>query len=478
MRSLILTLALLCANPAVAADKRVNPPDLSELQGVEAQAFYLALDAVIWGYPVVFFEDLMRGRTAENAEAVTGNPRSQVNELARVRKLRGPEYKQIATPNNDTLYIQSFMDLSPEPLVLTVPAVDDERYYGIQLWDPNGDTFGYVSTRTTGRKAGDYVLVGPSWSGEIPEELPRIESAYENAVYWGRVGVEGPDDVARANEIQDGMLITPLSAFLAGETAKVDVAFSEARVAYTPPADLPDELLFYDKLAHALKFTPPKPGQDSVVADSLSQIGFEDGNTSFDFKSLSDAERSGLAKAYLFGQHLMDVNAQTTGEDVNGWRWSRQAGIMGTDYLFRAAWAKWYTGGNRPEEAIYMDGRKDSDGAPLDGSKPYTFRFEADALPPVSAFWSLSMYQASDGSFVANPIDRYSIGTFTEGLEYAEDGSLTIYIQNEAPQDDAARANWLPAPEGAFYMNLRLYVPDNSLAEGTWAPPYVDAKQN
>ncbi len=367
------------------------------------------------------------------------------------------------------------MDLSREPLVLTVPAVDAERYYGVQLWDPNGDTFGYVGTRTTGRDAGNYVLVGPNWTGDLPDDLPRIDSEYDNAVYWGRVGVEGPNDVPRANEIQDGMLITPLSTFLAGETATVDVAFSEERVAYTPPADLPEELVFYDKLAHSLKFTPPKPGQDAVVTDSLGDLGFSEDGTTFDVSVLSDAERSGLVKAYQFAQHLMDVNAQTAGEEVNGWRWSRTAGIMGTDYLFRAAWAKWYTGGNIPQEAIYMDGRVDSTGAPFNGDTQYAMRFEGDALPPVAAFWSLSMYQSSDGSFVANPINRYSVGTFTDGLIYDDDGSLTIYIQREAPEDAEARANWLPSPDGSFYMNLRMYVPDDSLAEGRWAPPRVTA---
>lgn len=474
----ISAVSFLSWNPASADDRQLPLPDLSGLQGEEAQAFYLALDAVIWGYPIVFFEDLMRGRAAPDAEEKTGNPGSQVNELARVRQLRGPEYTQIATPNNDTLYIQSFMDLSPEPMVLTVPAVDEGRYYAIQLWDPNGDTFAYVGTLTTGSDAGAYALVGPNWTGTLPEGLPRIDSPYVNAVYWGRVGVEGQDDVSRANEIQDGMRITPLSAYPSDAEVPVDVAFSQARVAYTPPADLPEDLLFYDKLAHALQFTPPKPEQDAVIDDSLEQIGFTDDNTTFDPTTLSDAEKSSLAKAYLFANHIMDVNAATTGEEINGWRWSRHAGIMGTDYLFRATWAKWFTGGNSPDEAIYMDGRKDANGAALDGAKSYTIRFEGDALPNVSAFWSLSMYDGATGAFVANPIDRYSIGTYTPGLVYEDDGALTITIQNAEPEGTAATANWLPAPEGAFYMNLRLYGPDDSLANGTWGPPAVEVSGN
>ena len=169
----------------------------------------------------------------------------------------------------------------------------------------------------------------------------------------------------------------------------------------------------------------------------------------------------------------MDVTAQTVGTSVNGWRWNPKSGIMGTDYLFRAAWAKWYTGGNAPEEAIYMDGRTDDRGQPFDGTKAYTMRFEKGPLPNVSAFWSLSMYHLSDGSLVENPKDRYSIGERTEGLNIADDGLLTIYIQQDEPEDEAGKANWLPAPADGFYLNLRLYGPDDSLQKGMWAPPQV-----
>jgi hypothetical protein len=460
-------------SPAMA-DKRTPPPDLGKMSGPEAQAFYLGLNAIMWGYPAVFFEDLMRGRTEPDAEAKTGNPRSLVNQLGLVRHLRGTEFKQIATPNNDTLYAQAFCDVSREPLVISVPAVDKDRYYVIQLWDVNGDTFAYIGSRTTGRDAGHYALVGPGWKGALPVGVKRIDSPSNNFAYWGRIGVNGPDDVKNANAIQDQLRLTPLSRFgESKEQVPPDMKFSAQRVAYQKPADLPDELEFYYKLARALQHTPPKPVQDAVVADSLSQIGFKNGNTTFDYKSLSDAEKSGLAKAYQFGLHVMDVNAQTAGIDVNSWRWSPKSGIMGTDYLFRAAWAKWYTGGNTADEAIYMDGRKDDKGQPFDSRKKYTMRFEQGKFPHVSAFWSLSMYHLSDGSFVENPIKRYSIGDRTPGIVIADDGSLTLYIQHDEPKDKNQKANWLPAPDGNFYLNLRLYGPDDSLQNGTWAPPGV-----
>ena len=459
---------------AMAADKRTPPPDLGKMSGPEAQAFYVGLNAVIWGYPMVFFEDLMRGRTPPDAEEKTGNPRAQVNQFGLVRQLRGPEFKQIATPNNDTLYAQSFVDLSREPMIVSVPAVEKDRYYVLQLWDVNGDTFGHIGSRTTGRGAGHFALVGPNWKGELPNGVKRIDSEYNNLAIWGRIGVKGPDDVANARAIQDKLLLTPLSQFGKSQAQVApDMTFSEQRVAYSKPAELPDDIEFYHKLARAFKYTPPKPKQDAVFADSLSYIGFKKNNTEFDYKSLSDAQKRGLAKAYQFGLHLMDVNAETVGTSINGWRWNPKSGIMGTDYLFRAAWAKWFTGGNVADEAIYMDGRNDDKGNAFDGNKKYTMRFEKGQLPHVGAFWSLSMYHLSDGSFVENPIKRYSIGTYTPGVKPAADGSLTLHIQREEPTDPNQKANWLPAPAGGFYLNLRLYNPDDSLQTGKWSPPQV-----
>ncbi|MEA3274662.1 MAG: DUF1254 domain-containing protein [Pseudomonadota bacterium] len=216
MKTLTTTLLIALLQVALtvhAGDKRTPPPDLGTLSGVGAQAFYLGLDAVIGGYPIVKFEQLMRGRTLPDAEKATGNPRAQVNQLGLMRHLRGPEFKQIATPNNDTLYAQAFCDVSREPLVLSVPAVDERRYYTFQLWDPNGDTFGYVGTRTTGRKAGHYALAGPGWSGKLPDGVQRIDTPYDSFVIWGRIGVDGPDDLQNALAIEDQLRLTPLSQF-------------------------------------------------------------------------------------------------------------------------------------------------------------------------------------------------------------------------------------------------------------------------
>ncbi len=460
------------AMSAFAADMRAPPPNLGTMKGKEATAFYLGVNAVIWGYPAVKFEQLMRVRASTDSVRL-GNPQSAVNQLGLVRKLRGPEFKQVATPNNDTLYAQAFCDVSREPLIVSVPKVDDKRYYGIQLWDPNGDTFAYIGTRTTGREAGDYALAGPDWKGALPAGVKRIDSPYNGLVVWGRIGVDGPGDLDNALAIQDQLRLTPLSQY--GKSDKQvppDLAFSEARLADPNPQHVTGELEFFVELANSLKHTPPK-AQDAVVAESLSQIGFKDNDTTFDAASLSEPEKAGLIKSVQFGQYLMDVYAQTAGEQVNGWRWSPKSGIMGNDYLFRATFAKWFTGGNAPDEAIYMDNRTDDRGKLLDGAKKYQIHFDHGQLPPAKAFWSVSMYNIADGSFVENPIKRYTFGDRTPGIVTNANGSLDIFIQLDAPSEPSQRANWLPSPASGFNLNLRLYVPDDSLQKGTWKPPVV-----
>jgi len=194
LATLFLMALMAVTTSTVAADKRTPPPNLGTMAGKEAEAFYLGLNAVIWGYPTVKFEELMRGRTQPDIVKL-GNPQSAVNQFGLVRQLRGPEFTQIATPNNDTLYVQAFCDVSREPLIVSVPKVDEKRYYGLQLWDPNGDTFGYIGTRTTGRKAGHYALVGPGWKGKLPPNVKRIDSPYNGLAIWGRIGVDGASDL-------------------------------------------------------------------------------------------------------------------------------------------------------------------------------------------------------------------------------------------------------------------------------------------
>lgn len=449
-----------------------SAPNLGTLSGAEAKAFYLGLDAVIFGYPAVKFEQLMRERAQPGASS-KGDPQSAVNQFGLVNELRGPEFKLSATPNNDVLHAQAFCDVSREPLILSVPQFDDARYYCLQLWDPNGETFGYVGSRTTGREAARYALVGPHWSGDLPRDVQRIDAPYNGFAIWGRIGVNGRADLPAARALQAELRLTPLSTFDASSTnVSVDLDFSRMRVSTDFPAEVPADLLFFYELARAIQYTPPKD-QDAVVAQSLAAIGFTPDGKAFDHTALSQAQQDGLTKAYQLGMHLMDVSAASAAANANGWRFIPKSGESGDDYLFRAAFAKWYTGKSTLREAIYLDARNDDQGAAFEGSKRYTMHFDASALPQVSAFWSLSIYNLNDGSLVPNAIERYSIGDRTMGLVTNADGSLDLYLQADEPTGATQRANWLPTPPAGFYLNLRLYGPGDGLQSGTWAPPQV-----
>ncbi len=455
--------------------KQTPAPELGILKGKESEAFYIGIQTMTTYYPLAFYEDLVRGRADINAEKNTGNPRSLVNQFGLMRKLRGPEFKQIATPNNDTYYAQSFVDISKEPLIFHIPEIEPDRYFVFQLWDPYGDTFKYLGSRTIGTNGGDYVFVGPDYEGELPEGLNIVECPYNNFAIWGRIGtLQNDNDEQKVHEIEDNLSLLFLGDYKAGNgRLAANQDFTNKRTELLIPEDLPKGLEWYFKISKALEHTPAK-GLDVVLSGSMSKIGYNEQGTKFDYKSLNKAQISGLKKAALYALNLMDVTASTVGINTNGWRWSPKSGIMGNDYLFRAAWAKWYTGGNSAEEAIYMDGRTDDKGNAFDASKKYIVHFDKDSLPRVKAFWSISMYQLSDGSFVENEINRYSIGDKTKGLTYNEDGSLDIFIQAESPKELKQKSNWLPTPkEGGFYLNLRLYNPDQSLQNGTWKPPMV-----
>ena len=380
----------------------------------------------------------------------------------------------MATPNNDTLYAQAFCDVSREPLVVSVPKIDGNRYYGLQLWDPNGDTFAYIGSRTTGREAGDYALVGPDWMGTLPPGVKRIDSPYNGLAIWGRIGVDGPGDLDNALAIQDQLRLTPLSEY--GKSDKQvppDLAFSEARLADPNPQHVTGELEFFVELANSLKHTPPK-AQDAVVAeiqpDRLQGWQHDLRRRLPQRAGEGRAHQGGAIRPVYHGRLRPD--GRRAGQRLamepevrdHGQRLSVPGDVR--EMVHRRQCARRSHLHRRP----YRRSR-----APLDGAKKYQIHFEKGQQPPAKAFWSVSMYNIADGSFVENPIKRYTFGDRTPGAVTNPDGSLDIFIQQDAPSNANERANWLPSPAGGFNLNLRLYVPDDSLQKGTWKPPVVKA---
>ncbi len=431
----------------------------------------LAEEAYIYAFPM-----LMGYRYLFGSYLAKGAPsyRAPLNSLVSDSRALDWRFKDVITPNADTPYSFATLDLRTEPYVLSVPSVTD-RYYVMQLEDLLGFNEHYVGTRATGTEAGSYLLVGPRWSGDVPQDITQTLRFETDIVFLiGRTQLLGPEDVSRLQAVQRGYELQPLSVFAATPAA-----------ANAPVVDWPiwaDEASrderFIGYLNFLLTFCEPVHDDDAALMRRLGEIGVAPG-AAFDAETLDpdarDAVRAGVERA----RRRMEAAAEAMPAYSTGWTNSDPFGdraFYAGDYLRRAVGAQLGWGGNDRIEAMYPILRHDADGEVLDGSRhAYTMTWKTD--PPTHAFWSVTIYDRSyDGSagfMVKNPIDRYLINSTTEGLVRGEDGSLVMYIQHERPGGDAAAANWLPAPDEPFYLVLRDYYPAEEALDGSWAPPAV-----
>jgi hypothetical protein len=383
----------------------------------------------------------------------------------------------VVTPNSDTPYSLLGMDLRAEPLVISVPAIEKERYYSVQLVDSNTYNFGYIGTRATGPEAGSYLVVGPEWQGAKPEGIGKIfRSTTQFAVAIFRTQLFNPADIDHVRQIQALYRAQPLSAFLR------QPAPPAAPVLDFPKID--KELAkqnFFDYLDFALQFAPAAENEKGI-REQLALIGVGPGK-SFRFKDLSLEKKLETVIGLKQGKDKVDAAVESAGTKINGWNISApfgDAAHFNGDWLLRAAAAQAGIYGNDADEAMYPMTRNAVSGEIIDaGAHAYTLTFPAGDLPPVNAFWSVTMYDSKTQLLVKNPIDRYLINSpMLPDLKKNPDGSLTIYIQHASPGPDK-EANWLPAPDGPVYLVMRLYWPKKNppsilpAGKGDWKPPGV-----
>ena len=288
----------------------------------------------------------------------------------------------------------------------------------------------------------------------------------------GRTQTNGPEDYPAAKEVQDGFLITPLSQW-GRERQPVNGLIDPAVDMVTPPLEqlkkMPP-LRFFSYAAELLKINPPHFTDQPIIA-RMKRLGFAVGRT-FDTGNAEPAIRRALEQGAADGFKTMQAAGPAMGRSVNGWQINTQTmGVYGTNYLQRAVIAMGGLGANLPEDAVYPLLLSDSDGKPIDGGNRYLLHFDKKDLPPVDAFWSLTVYD-QNGHHIANPIHRYAIGD-RDDLGYNQDGSLDLHIQPENPGTEKER-NWLPSsPKGSLGMTMRLYSPRPEVIDGRWAPPAV-----
>jgi hypothetical protein len=448
-------------------------------QGTDRPGFLKAKDIAeagfIYGLPIVMNYAVMYEYAVERNSGQYKAPFNQIKNEARVFT---PKDTSIVTPNSDTPYSFLWMDLRAEPIVLSVPAVEKNRYYAVQLEDGNTYNYGYIGSRTTGTEAGDYMVVGPDWKGATPPGIKKVfRSTTQFSVAGYRTQLLSADDMPNVEKVQAGYKAQPLSAYL-----KQPATTAAAATVDFPKID--KELVktnFFEYLDFALQFAPPQENEKEVRAQ-LATIGVGPGKT-FNFKDLPLEQKLEVGLGMKEGERKVDEAVAKAGSDINGWRLSSLFGdsaFFNGDWLKRAAGAKAGIYGNDAEEATYPLLHADNEGKALDGSKHnYTLTFAKDQLPPVNAFWSVTMYDGKTQLLIENPINRYLINSpMLPNLKKDADGSLTLYIQNKSPGADK-ESNWLPAPDGPIYLVMRLYWPKAEppsilpVGQGTWQPPGV-----
>lgn len=433
----------------------------------EEELARIAAEAYLYFYPLVLME--ITRRVSTNSPYSTTSPRGPMGTLVHSRAYPSAQFKTVVRPNFDTLYSSAWIDVSTEPYVVSLPRVD-ERFFMFPLYDMWTEIFASPGTRTSGDEAVRFAVCARDWRGELPEGVTRIDAP--TPVVWiiGRLETRGEHDYAAVHELQNQMLLTPLSHWPHVEVA--DFVKDDSIDMKTPPmfqVERMDAREFF-LLASTLVTTHPPHTTDWSMLARLARTGFALG-APFDIDQCDEATRRAYENAPTAAREIMRRRFSTIAPLVNGWSSVPDMGVWGNSYSKRAMIARTGLGANPQEESIYPNLQRDSTGQPLHGSSSYLLRFEADQLPPADAFWSITVYD-EHGYQVANELDRFALGDRDE-LDYGLDGSLQILLSHQ-PSIEYSTRNWLPVPEAPFALTMRLYLPSDAALYGSWRAPAVD----
>jgi hypothetical protein len=432
-------------------------------------AYTLGVQAYIYGFPWINmahyrWEWVTQPPTLDNDHAY-----APLNKFSHSTTLKDPSYRGGGNPNTDTLYSMAWLNVTTEPVILSVPAID--RYYCMEIASFDSDNFAYVGTLATGTNAGNYLIAGPDWTNTCPPnvtQLPPSRTPY--VLIFGRTLVYDVNDLTNVHAIQDQYQLTPLKYWGTTNLPPDDRNVWE-------PYSTNIDLAVWKTMNRAMKENPPNVPSQQGLVDYFAQIGV---GPDQDVDQMDDPTKAGLRDAAVDGWIMINqflTNPPSSYFVTNGWVYSpKDNGRAGQsdDFMMRAAGQSLLGILNHdPEEAIYLaSAGRDAIGRPLNGAYAYTMTFPSNGLPEVGAFWSLTMYGA-DNNLVSNSIARYKVGTYpANALALNTDGTLTIYLQNTPPPADKL-SNWLPAPVGGFHVIMRLYQPGSNIVNQTWGPPPI-----
>ncbi len=444
--------------------QRVTPEEAKEI----------AKEAYIYGFPmVVNYKTMNMYVVDENSPEYKGG----FNFLGCEARVFTPDDKAIVTPNSDTPYCMFWLDLRSEPFVIRIPEMEPKRFFHFQFIDAYTHNFAYVGTLTTGNGGGTFLIAGPGWSGEVHEGITEmIQSESDVAFIVVRTQLFGPEDLVNVKEIQDAYTLETLSAYMGTESPAI-----------APVLDFPawhegDQFTAesFKYMDFMLTFVGPVE-EEKPLFKRFAKIDIGPGKK-FDINNFSpeiqEAIKEGVKEGFqeieqfieeLSADPLFSAKVFGTREFLN-----ESATNLGLEdfFILRTIAAQMGLYGNSGAEAIYPVYLADSDGASLNAAENnYTLTFGKDELPPVKAFWSLTMYDGTNQLLVPNSLERYLLNSpMLDQFVIGKDGSLTLYIQKKSP-GKKLESNWLPAPDGPFYLVLRLYGPEEVALDGIWAPP-------
>jgi len=445
----------------------------------EEEAYATGVDAYLYFYPLITM-DITR-KQATNIEPGKEPGKGPMNMFVNLSEYPPADMKLVVRPNFDTLYSSAWLDLTKEPMIVSVPDTGG-RYYLMPMLDMWTDVFASPGWRTTGTEAGNFLIVPPGWRPDLrdrwveefklPTATQRIDAPTPYVWIIGRTKTDGPQDYDAVHKIQAGYKVTPLSQWGKAPEAPevkidstVDMATAPKIQVDTMPADK-----FFAYAAELLTVNPPHITDQPIIAQMKRYLGIEVGK-SFDFDKVAPAVKTALQRVPKGAQELIAWKIPTLARVVNGWSMNTDTmGVYGNYYLKRAIVAQFGLGANLPEDAVYPLNLADESGKALEGTNKYKIHFDKANIPPANAFWSITLYDR-EGFQVANDLGRFAVSSWMP-FHYNEDGSLDLYFQNENPSPDK-EANWLPAPKGPFNLTMRLYAPKSEALTGKWSPPPV-----
>jgi hypothetical protein len=443
------------------------------------EAVEIATDAYVYGYSLVT-TDVTRIQMSNIPAAE--QLRAPLNQFANVKRYPPADYRGVSAPNADTLYSVAWLDLA-EPQVFSHPDMG-KRFFLFPMIDLWMTIFSSPGTRTTGGKAGNFLITGPGWKGDVPKGMQHIQSATRYIVILGRTYADGTDaDYKAANALQAQYRITPLSAWGKPYTPKAPPVDPNAGISMT---DKPQAVIlamgtegYFNWLAKRMCEASPAYQADGPMLARMAKIGLEPCKP-FTLTRLDPAVQSALKDLPEAALKKIGANQKSLGTEANGWLMTKGLGQYGTDYMKRAVVAAFGWPANLQDDAVYPYTTLDAKGEKLTGAGKYTLTFAKGQTPPVNAFWSITMYEIDQGWwFVPNRLDKFTVSP-RNNLKYNADGTLTLYFQNESPGKDK-EANWLPAPKGEFIPMMRMYWPKEkapSVIDGSWVPPRIQKVAN